>query len=258
MDDDPLTSPSFPAINTSDSRSYRTRQSGSGQPALPPEDPRRSGSSAGRFSEPTQQYTQYPPIGDRPASAPNGYPVQPPAAQPPAAQAPPPVANPYGSYVSAPVPAYQEPSAQLGNGGYDGYGPGQQGSGVNGYGNPTNGYLPASGPGSNGSSYNGHTGYNGTGYNGTGYNGTGYNGTGYNGSSYNGYSDNGYGDNGYPADYQPAVYPAPTYPAGQAPQPAYGQQGHVNGQYDPRVYGPPDLGYGQDGYQGYPGYGGGN
>jgi hypothetical protein len=258
MDDDPLTSPSFPAINTSDSRSYRTRQAGGAA----------SNGHSGNFSEPTQQYTQYPAAANRPASMPNGYPVPPTAARavpvPPAA----PVANPYGSYVSAPTPAYPEqaPASPPDYGSYP------QSPAAAGYGGPASGYLPAPGNGHNGAGHanglpggygadNGlsHDSYHGAGYNGAGYAGsvdsggaydTGYSDGGYPEASYNGATHNGAG---YPGDYQPALYQATAYPASPAAQPGYGQPA----QYDPRGYGAPDLAYGQDGYQGYQGYGGG-
>ncbi len=171
---------------------------------------------------------------------PSGYPVQQVAAQAaPVPQRPPvpepPVANPYGSYVTAPHPTYPEAvAAHPDNLGYNGYGIGQPAA----YGSPANGYLPA--PGHNGGLSNG---------NGGALNGLGH---------ANGNGHNGNGHNGYAGDYQTSAYQAPVYPAGQAIQPGYGQQGHVNGQYDPRDYGPSDVPYGQDGYQGYPGYGGGS
>ena len=203
MDDDPLTSPSFPAINTSDSRSYRTRR-----PASSP----------------------YPAAPDRSASVPGGYPAQPapaPAAGPAHAAAP--VANPYGSYVSTPPPGYQEPStSHLDATAYgSGYAAGQQAvADANWYGSTpngsqaVNGYLPAPASG------NGASGYGASGYSASG-----------NGAS--GYGANGaLGNNGYSAaDYS---YQSPPY-----------------GQHDQQGHGAPDLGYGQDGYQGYPGYGGG-
>jgi hypothetical protein len=117
MDDDPLTSPSFPAINTSDSRSYRTR------------------SGNGSYGDRSRGYPAGP---DRSASAPNGHPVQPAAS-----------GNPYGSYVSA--PRYPEPaSAHLDPAAYGtGYAAGQQAvAAANWYsstdGGPAiDGYLPS-------------------------------------------------------------------------------------------------------------------
>jgi len=240
LDDDPLTSPSFPAINTSDSRSYRARSSSGAHtgPHIRPQagPPPASGRSSGRFAEPTAQ-----------------YPVpQAPAAQAPITQVPvppasgsqlPPVANPYGSYVSAPQPAYQDAAAARQDvpsyGG--GYSNGQQADG-SWYGSDASGYVPT--PGYTG----GDQAPNGNGYNGNGYNGNGY---GYNGNDQNGALP-GASDYG-PVDYQNLTYqsadyqPAPPVPGG------YGQQNHY--QYEQRGYGVPDLAYGQDGYQGYTGYG---
>jgi hypothetical protein len=206
MDDDPLTSPSFPAINTSDSRSYRTRSRSSSPRALPAP----GGSGSGNYSEPPRQLPAYP---DHSTSAPNGYPVQ------PAARAALPAANPYGSYVSAAPPTYPEPaSAHLDAAAYgSGYAAGQQAAAAtNWYGGSTetgqaiDGYLPAP--------VNG-----------------------------NGYS---------PADYG-ISYQAPVYQGGGqvAPSGGYGQPGPA-GPYDQGGYRGPDAGYGQDGYEAYPGYGG--
>ena len=104
MDDDPLTSPSFPAITTSDSRSYRTRSRSSSQPS------NGGGRGSGGYGDPARQLPGYP---DHSTSAPNGYPVQPAATAGGhvAAQSPVPAANPYGSYVSAPQPGYPEPAS---------------------------------------------------------------------------------------------------------------------------------------------------
>jgi hypothetical protein len=95
-DDDPLTSPSFPAISTSDSRSYRTRRSDS-QPRSAPRDP-------AAYGEPSQQ------PASRPAAA--GWSPGPDAYGQPGTGAPVPGAgNPYGSYVSQSPAAYQPPAA---------------------------------------------------------------------------------------------------------------------------------------------------
>jgi hypothetical protein len=223
MDDDPLTSPSFPAINTSDSRSYRTR-SRSGPPSSQPPSNGGRGSrgsrDGGSYGEPGRQMPDYP--GQ--ASAPNGYPVQPaaPAAGHVPAQPAAPAANPYGSYVSPAQPSYPEPaSAPLDAASYGtGYAAGQQAAAAaNWYGGSPetgqaiDGYLPA--PGSNGAG--------------------------------NGYSQADYG----------AGYQNPAYPGGQPALPpgGYGQPGHP-GPYDQRGYHRPDAAYGQDGYEAYPGYGG--
>jgi hypothetical protein len=102
LDDDPLTSPSFPAINTSDSRSYRTAR-----PDTQPGAPR----SAAAYSEPTQQFGAYPEVPVRATSAPNGYPVQPAV----------PAGNPYGSFVSQPAASPQQAPAPVQDPGYGGY-----------------------------------------------------------------------------------------------------------------------------------------
>jgi hypothetical protein len=222
MDDDPLTSPSFPAINASDSRSYRTRRPSSSPSSGAPRNGHGTGGhGAGSYSEPAQPYSPYPGSPDRSASMPNGYPVQPPAAS--AAGSPysaGPVANPYGSYVKASQPGYSEPATaakpatpaapHLDAAAYgSGYAAGQQAvAGANWYASPldasqvANGYLPAPGTG---------------------------NGISYETSAY---------QNGHSA--QPGGY-VPGYLAGQPDQPGYGA---------------PELTYGQDGYPGYPGYGG--
>jgi hypothetical protein len=88
LDDDPLTSPSFPAINASDSRSYRTSRPDTQPGRIPP---------AAAYNEPTQQFNTYQAANDRPASPPNGYPVQSSA----------PAGNPYGSFVTQPATSYQ-------------------------------------------------------------------------------------------------------------------------------------------------------
>jgi hypothetical protein len=92
LDDDPLTSPSFPAINTSDSRSYRTSRSDT-QPG--------ASRSAAAYSEPAQPFSPYP-EAQRGNSAPSGYPVQ---------SAP--AGNPYGSFVTQPAASYQPPAAPV-------------------------------------------------------------------------------------------------------------------------------------------------
>jgi hypothetical protein len=90
LDDDPLTSPSFPAVTTSDSRSYRTRRSDSRPGHAAP---------APAYGEPAQQPRSYPAAPpDRTMSPPNGYPAQPGGA---------PAGNPYGSFVSQPAASYQ-------------------------------------------------------------------------------------------------------------------------------------------------------
>jgi len=136
--------------------------------------------------------------------------------------------------VSAPQPSYSEPaSAHLDAAAYGtGYAAGQQAvAAANWYGGTTDGnhaidgYLPAPSHGN---------------------------------GVMNGNAGPGYGASGRdypPADYGPG-YQNPTYQGGQPALPGgYGHDGHVAGQYD-RGYRGPDAGYGQDGYEGYPGYGG--
>jgi hypothetical protein len=204
LDDDPLTSPSFPAINTSDSRSYRARRSSGGHSGphtgpLP---------ATGRSGGPTERGSQYP---------------VPPRGSQPQAPSSSPVANPYGSYVSTPQPTYQ-------NGAPDGswYG-----------GGAATGYLPADG-------------YTADGHNGNGHNGNGHNGNGH------GYPARDQHDapGGYGAvDYQNLNYQDAAYQQGQPVTGGYPQPNQHAGQFSEPGYGEPDLAYGQDGYQGYPGYG---
>jgi hypothetical protein len=217
MDDDPLTSPSFPAINTSDSRSYRSRSrsgSSSSQPSS------NGGRGGGSYGEPARQLPGYP---DHSTSTPNGYPIQPAATAAghgPAHSAAP-AANPYGSFVSAPQPSYPEPaSSHLDAAAYGtGYAAGQQAvAAANWYGGSTDGgdgYLPAPGNG----------------------NGAG----------------NGHASADYGLGYQTSAYQGGGQPA--LPAGGYGQPGHP-GPYDQRGYHRPDAAYGQDGYEAYPGYGG--
>jgi hypothetical protein len=222
LDDDPLTSPSFPAINTSDSRSYRTSRPSDGrssdtQPGVRP---------AAAYNEPTQQFTAYPQAPARangappsrypeqapagPNSAPGGYPVQPAAPAAPAA----PAGNPYGSFVSQP-PARQDP-------GYAAYGS-QPAPGADGWYSPSGGYLPAD-PVPNGSFAGGGA---------------------TNGGIPNGGVTNGGGAYGYDQ---------PAYPDLQA-EAAYHQPAYQAVQYDQAGYGAQDAAYGRDAYQGYNGYG---
>ncbi len=213
LDDDPLTSPSFPAINTSDSRSYRTRRPG-GAP---------SGPHTGPLSgpQPTAQY----PLDPTPQPLP-----------------PAPVANPYGSYVSAPQPVYQDVAASHPDSSFygGGYANGQQANGQY-----ANGGQHANGQQADSSWYSGAA----SGYLPADYGRDDHAGDGDNGDGYNG--------NGYPAvDYQNAGYQGAAYQAPAGPG-GYGPQGQLAGQYDPRGYSAPDLAYGQDGYQGYPNYGAG-
>ena len=218
LDDDPLTSPSFPAVNASDSRSYRTRRSPAGQggpPTGPHTGPHTGPQSVGgrgnaNYGEPTAQFTQYP-------AAPQAH-------SQPIMQAPAPVANPYGSYVSAP-PAYQDvaavqPDAAVYGNGYNGSwqadGTWYTGAGNTSHGNgdAATGYLPA-----------------------PAYNGTDH------------------ADNGYPPVDYGVTYQGAAYQAGPGAPGSYVPQSNVGPQYDQRGYGSPDLPYGPDGYQAHPGYG---
>jgi hypothetical protein len=258
-DDDPLTSPSFPAINTSDSRSYRTRRpaaasqrSASGQHARPAAD---QGATS-------HQFIDYSSAPRRAASQPDGYPMPSaekpaqPAAQASGHQSPvAPAANPYGSYVSQPQPTYAEPARpqadypsagfpeapapSLAAAAYSGYGAGHQPAPAGWYAapaiapggaqaaaqplrQPADGYLPAAGLGGNGPSGRSH--------------------------ALNG------------IDYSSIRYDDPVYPEGQGALPGYGAptQATQAVQYEQRGYGVPDGGSGQDGYPGYPGYGTGS
>jgi hypothetical protein len=259
-ENDPLTSPSFPAVNTSDSRSYRTRRGSSGQHARP-------APSQGATSH---QFIEYSSAPRRTGGQADGHPAQPaassagapgrPAAQAaqhqsPAADA----ANPYGSYVNQPQSAYSEatrpqtgyssagypetPAPSLAAAAYGGYPLGQQAASAGWYaapasasgrsaaqplGQPADGYLPAAGL--NGSALNGgnHV---------------------LNGSSSGGYAG---------IDYSSIRYDDPVYPDGQGALPGYGTAGQRHAQYDQQGYPSPDPGAGQDGYRSYRGYGNGN
>jgi hypothetical protein len=251
-DNDPLTSPSFPAINDADSRSYRTRRSGgtrpgnSGQHTRPP-------SSQDATSH---QFIDYSSAPRRTASRPDGYPAQPAAQAAEQQSLTAPAANPYGSYVSQPQPAYSEaarpqagypppeppqtPAPSLAAAAYSGYPAGQQASSVGWYaspavaaggpqaaaaplGQPNDGYLPAAGIG----------------------------GTGLNGGSHvlNGSPARGYAG----IDYSSIRYDDPVYPEAQGALPGYGSAGRPTAQYDQQGYGTPDPSSGQDGYGAYPG-----
>jgi len=205
MDDDPLTSPSFPAINASDSRSYRSRRS-SGAHSVPQTGQQPATGRPNGYPDPTTEY---------PVPAHGGQPQQTPAA------------NPYGSYVSASQPAYQDVAPSLPEApAYGGsYGNGVQPDG-SWYGGANPGYPPTNG--------NGHNG------NGQGYPARGQH-----------QLQSSYGA----IDYQTPPYQDQEY--GSAPSAAGGNaaQHPPAGQFDERGYGVPDLAYGQDGYQAYPGYG---
>lgn len=268
LDDDPLTSPSFPAINTSDSRSYRTQQGRgqqSGNSGGYSQPPPQNGNSGG-YSQPPPQYPQaptarfpaaitqgpasqysgYPATADHSASQPGGYQNMPAAASRQAAgyQQPvsaPPAANTYVNYGNPPQPGYQgTPNGQSTGYGYAGTGSyqdtGQQAL-------PDAAWYSADAVGhdqshtsaiSNGSEY-----------------------------SANDPAAADYRDVSFyaPAAYQGEVYPAAFqgggYPVAGQPEPAsYAPHGQLAGPYDQRGYSSPEQPYGRDGYQAYPGYGG--
>ena len=253
-DNDPLTSPSFPAINAADSRSYRTRRSGAaGQ------------GNSGQHNRPapsqdttSHQFIDYSSAPRRTASRADGYPAQPAAQaaehQPPAA----PAANPYGSYVSQPQPAYSEtarsqpgyspaelppaPAPSLAAAAYSGYPSGQQAASAGWYaaqsvatggpqaaaqplGQPADGYLPAAGIGGNGGNGGSHA---------------------LNGAPTRGYAG---------IDYSSIRYDDPVYPDAQGALPGYGSPGRHTAQYDQQGHGSPDPSSSHDGYGAYPGYG---
>ena len=159
-----------------------------------------------------------------------------PPAIPPASA---PAANPYGSFVSPQEPGYpQIPAAShlVDAPGYrSGYAAGQQAVAAGGWYNslapdashPANGYLPAPPSGTYGSATNGSA----------------TNGSGRHGYPPIDYSNLTYSDSVYP-DLPPAVH-----------QQAVAGYGHA-GPREQRGH-PADAAYGQDGYQGYPGYGNG-
>jgi hypothetical protein len=154
------------------------------------------------------------------------------------------VANPYGSYVSAPQPVYPEVAAShLDGASYSGGYPSQQPADGSWYGGPGNG-----GPANGGAA-------------------TGYLPTDYPAGDHapGGYAANGYGGgmaagaDYAAADYQNGPYQNPGHQPAPAGPGGYGQQqGQFAGQYDQRGYGTPDLSYAQDPYPGYPGYGTGS
>jgi hypothetical protein len=227
-DDDPLTSPSFPAINAADSRSYRTRRSANGQPG---------GTGPHRY-----------PAGPDRISRPEGYPVQSPAPQAPQVQSSPspsgtPAANPYGSYVSAPPThpglGYPEPAgatrAPVDPPGYPAASPGAPASSwypppafeTGGAGSAAaNGYLPADGLGATSQPTGRHA----------------------HGRTQNGSLPRGYAE----IDYSSLRYDEPVYPDTEAAGVAgYAAPSAPTRQYDQQGYGGSDHGYGQDGYSGY-------
>ena len=242
-DDDPLTSPSFPRIPASDSRSYRN-----GRADTPP----RGSSVPSPYIAPAQQFPSYgSPAPDFPGNGsrgtdttyPNahhpdllpgrdGYPRSAlPAPARPAPSAPAAAGNPYGSYVTPDSPA----GLPAGYGDYPGAHSGTPSDGHGSYLPPPpgearqvteNGYWHGqpSAPGSGTASYPDSPGHfpdpAGPG-------------------SQRGDYRNGYG-NGYGAP-DPAGYQPGSYPAGPGP-------------HEPTGYAPLDP-YERDGYGGYPGYG---
>jgi hypothetical protein len=228
-DDDPLTSPSFPAINAADSRSYRTRRSANGQ---------QHGTGANRY-----------PAGPDRSSRPEGYPVQSAAPQAPQAQSAPspsgtPAANPYGSYVAAPppypAPGYPDPgTASRTPLDPPGYPAASQAAAASSWYPPSafeaggaagsaaaDGYLPAAGLGAASQSTGRHA----------------------HGRRQNGSLPRGYAE----IDYNNLRYDDPAYPDTEAAGVAgYAAPGAPTRQYDQQGYGGSDLGYGQDGYSGY-------
>ena len=256
LDDDPLTSPSFPAINASDSRSYRTRRPGSQHDGSP--EPGRDHSPAGYskpaqisppapISQPEQQFRasgySAPAAPDRAASAPDGYPVQPPAA------------NPYGSFVGTPPTGYA--NAATGHLDSSGYGTGYAGSQQSAV-PDASWYSADNGTGNGAAASYYDTTYTGPGQGGgTGASEAGYPGNGYTGADY---YDSSYGDSAYPGGYPAPTFPAADYQGGAfqgQPDPvSYQPNGQFAGQSEQRAIGAPEPTYGHDGYQGYPGYGG--
>jgi len=260
-DDDPLTSPSFPAVNTSDSRSYRARRSRGASQADANGQPTTNGQHGRPAAEPgttSHQYIEYSSAPRRSASQSNGYPAGTPAQAAAERQSPAaPAANPYGSYVSQPGPAYSEtarpqpgrasagypepPAPSLAAAAYGGHSAGQQAGSASWYTapamasgsqqaaaqplGPANGYLPAAGLGGNGRGGGSHA---------------------LNGSQ-----------NGGPAgiDYSSIRYDDPAYPDAAGALPGYRSAGQHAAPYDQQGYGSQDPAAGQDRYGGYPGYG---
>ena len=262
-DDDPLTSPSFPKVPASDSRSYHSGRADT--PAAGSRVPR-------RHLEPTQQFTSYGPAAPHRAAArhasgqhtlpgfdretdrtnPNGYlpdprldgnpyprsgasapsaPVSPvpvpPVPVPPAPAPPAPIAspsgNPYGSYVT--------PGSHASAVSYDDY------SGMSGNGHGS--YLPAAVPGDNGHAGNGYWQPTARGYppgaSASGYQGGPAQDPGAHDVGADAAYRNGHGRH-HQTTYLPGGYPAA---AGSQDQAGYARQ-------DP---------YGHNGYGGYPEYG---
>jgi hypothetical protein len=275
-DDDPLTSPSFPAVDTTDSRSYRTRRSGgAGQPDTSGQHAR---PAAGQ-SATSHQFIEYSSAPRRATSQPDGYPVQsaplqagtpglaaataaghesPAVHESPAA----PAANPYGSYVSQPPPpaysdaprrqngsssaAYSEtPAPSLAAAAYSGHAVGQHAASADWYaaasaiapGSPQMAAQPLGQPA------DGYLPVAGMG------------GNGLNGSSHvrNGSPAGGYAG----IDYSSLRYDDLEYPDAAEALPGYRSAGQHAAQYEQQGYGAADPRAGQDAYRGYPGYGAG-
>ena len=260
LDDDPLTSPSFPAVQASDSRSYRNRKSdtppgGSRAPApYPAAAPQRPSYDPPAAQYPGAQYSapQYPTAPYPEAQYPTAqYPTAP-APQPPAPQRSGQHSAPQypagdgrsnaGGYRTDPLPSRNPYPAPAANGSavpaaQPAHGPVTPASG-----NPYGSYVT---PDSQQAPASGYNGYAATPVNGSGmpYPAPPAPGTGQNGNGYWHQPDqagpqqpdyqNGYGQHsqaGYPANGYPAIQ---DNPAGYAPD-------------DP---------YGSDGYGGYPEYG---
>ena len=83
-----------------------------------------------------------------------------------------------------------------------------------------------------------------------------YTGNSYTGADYYGsYGDSAY-QGGYPAPPAANGYPTGAIQGGHPDPASYQANGQFAGHHDQRAIGAPDLAYGHDGQQGYPGYGG--
>jgi hypothetical protein len=261
LDDDPLTSPSFPAVQAADSRSYRNRRSdtppgGSLAPApYPAAAPQRPGYDAPTAQYPGAQYSapQYPAAPYPEAQYPTAqYPTAP-APQAPGSQRSGQHSAPQypvgdgrsnsGAYHTDPLPSRNPYPGTAANGSaaapaaQPAHGPVTPASG-----NPYGSYVT---PDSQQTPASGYNGYGATPVNGNGlpYQAPPAPGTGQNGNGYWHQPDQARPQqpdyrNGYGQDSQ-AGYPANGYPAGPD---------------NPAGYAPDDP-YGSDGYGGYPEYG---
>jgi len=266
--DDPLTSPSFPAVDTADSRSYRTRRSGgAGQPDTSGQHAR----PAAAQSATSHQFIEYSSAPRRATSQPDGYPVQSAPLQAgtpgqaavtaaghesPAA----PAANPYGSYVSQPPPpAYSDaprrqngsssagypetPAPSLATAAYSGHAVGQHAASAGWYAGgsaiaPGSPQMAAQPLGQRADGYLPAAGMGGNGLNGSSHV--------RNGSSARGYAG---------IDYSSLRYDDLEYPDAAEALPGYRSAGQHGPQYEQQGYGAADPRAGQDAYRGYPGYG---